>query len=477
MVAPSMTRASNAPDDILMAQVLPRLRFETSPYVLARRYRAHRLQSSMAVSALHANSSHPSRNSAPKSSKNRAGAREKISVVPVADVAIEPDVDLPGLALRLHEVGQHGVRALGYGLDVPAQDLHEAGDLLAQGALVDGRALAVGDDNATVDDDRLHSAAGLREHDLAGNAVERNERRIGEIDDRKIGGHTWPQSADLSLQSRGTRAADRRRPDGIGSGRGTELRLRDRGKAGEQLHRLEHVLRIAAAAVVTAERRPQSLAQISADRRYPAAGLEIADRIEDDVRARFRDAVHFGGQHPDAVCEIHARGQQTDALEVRDQRAPVFGRVRLPRDQRHRAGFIEVRVDGELFSIRQVREFPQQFRCAPLGTGRAERQGDARMPTALRTYDVAQQFRQIDALERLDRASKRTPLLRRHHLLPEGNRLRPGRVGKLQCEYAANADVLVGLEDRFQMLLIERVDGGEVLHGRHPATQAFERAD
>src|SRR5262249_451526 len=97
----------------------------------------------------------------PKSSKNRAGAREKISVVAVADVAIEPDVDLPGPALCLHEVGQHDVRALGYGLDVPAQHLHEVGDLLAQGALVDGRDLAVGDDNATVDDDRLHSAAGL----------------------------------------------------------------------------------------------------------------------------------------------------------------------------------------------------------------------------------------------------------------------------------------------------------------------------
>src|SRR6516162_4393572 len=227
-----------------------------SRYVLARRYRAQRLQSSMAISALYANSSHPTRNGAPKSSKNRAGAREKSSVVAVADVAIEPDVDLPGLALRLHEVGQHGVRSLGYGLDVPAQDLHEAGDLLAQGALVDGRDLAVGDDNATVDDDRLHSATGLREHDLAGNAVERDERGIGQIDDRQIGGHAWLQSADLSLQSRCARAADRRRPDRIGSGRGTGLRLGDRGKAGEQLHRLEHILRIAAATVVAAERRP-----------------------------------------------------------------------------------------------------------------------------------------------------------------------------------------------------------------------------
>src|SRR6516162_3981006 len=223
---------------------------------LARRYRAHRLQSSMAVSVLHANSFHSHARLRPKSSKKPCRCEREDLSRRVADVAIEPDVDLPGLALSLHEVGQHSVRAPGYGLDVPAQHLHEVGDLLAQGALVDGRDLAVGDDNATVDDDRLHSATGLREHDLAGNAVERDERGIGKINDREIGGHAWLQSADLSLQSRGARAADRRRPDRIGSGWRTGLRLGDRGKAGEQLHRLEHVLRIAAAAVVAAERRP-----------------------------------------------------------------------------------------------------------------------------------------------------------------------------------------------------------------------------
>src|SRR5262249_59731817 len=72
------------------------------------------------------------------------------SVVAVADVAIEPDVDLPGLALCLHEVGQHAVRALGHGLDVPPQHLHEVGYLLAQTPLIDGHGFAVGDDDATV---------------------------------------------------------------------------------------------------------------------------------------------------------------------------------------------------------------------------------------------------------------------------------------------------------------------------------------
>src|SRR5262249_4409260 len=81
------------------------------------------------------------------------------------------------------------------------------------------------------------------------------------------------------------------------------------------------------------------------------------------------------------------------------------------------------------------------------------------------------------AYDRLDRASKRSAPLWRYYLLPEGNRLRPGRVGDLQGQDAANADAFVGLEDRLEMLLVEWVDSGEVLHGRHPASQAFERAD
>src|SRR5215813_4383153 len=91
--------------------------------------RAHRLQSSMAV-FLTPRKHFPSHAQLdPRNLAKTVRAREgRISVVAVADVAIEPDVDLPGPALRLHEVGQHGVRALGYGLDVPAQHLHEVGD-------------------------------------------------------------------------------------------------------------------------------------------------------------------------------------------------------------------------------------------------------------------------------------------------------------------------------------------------------------
>jgi hypothetical protein len=47
MVAPSMTRASNAPNDILMAQVLPRFRFETQSI------RAHPTVSSSPIAVQH----------------------------------------------------------------------------------------------------------------------------------------------------------------------------------------------------------------------------------------------------------------------------------------------------------------------------------------------------------------------------------------------------------------------------------------
>ena len=53
--------------------------------------------------------------------------------------------------------------------------------------------------------------------------------------------------------------------------------------------------------------------------------------------------------------------------------------MRLPRDQRHRAGFVEVGVNGELFGIGEFGNLPQQPGCAPLGAGRTERQGDARL--------------------------------------------------------------------------------------------------
>ena len=55
--------------------------------------------------------------------------------------------------------------------------------------------------------------------------------------------------------------------------------------------------------------------------------------------------------------------------------------------------------------------------------------------------------------------------------------LDPTLIGELQREHAADADVLVGLQDRLEMLLVERIDRAEVLHRRHAAAQAFERAE
>ncbi len=52
-------------------------------------------------------------------------------------------------------------------------------DLLAQGALVDGRDLAVCNDDTPVDDDRLYPAPAFGEHDLTRHTVERNEGRVG----------------------------------------------------------------------------------------------------------------------------------------------------------------------------------------------------------------------------------------------------------------------------------------------------------
>src|SRR5712692_7817410 len=98
----------------------------------------------------------------------------------------------------------------------------------------------------------------------------------------------------------------------------------------------------------------------------------------------------------------------------------------LPRDQRHRARFVDMSIDGNLLAAGQVRKLGQKLRRASLRTCRTERQGDARMAMLLRRHDVPQQPWQIDALEWLDGSEERTTLLRRHDLFPEGDRFCAG---------------------------------------------------
>src|SRR5262245_46943210 len=115
----------------------------------------------------------------------------EVSVVGVTDVSIETDVDLPSPALRLHEEGQHCAVSLNDRLDVLAQNLHQFGHFLPQRAFVNAGAFAIGYHNAAIDDNGLNAASAFREYDLASNAVKRNERRIGEIDNGQVGGHPW----------------------------------------------------------------------------------------------------------------------------------------------------------------------------------------------------------------------------------------------------------------------------------------------
>ncbi len=146
-----------------------------------------------------------------------------------------------------------------------------------------------------------------------------------------------------------------------------------------------------------------ALPQVGTDGRNAAAGLEIADRIEHDVGAGLRNRIDLRRRHPDAVGKIEPRREQPHPLQISDQGAGI-GRMRLPRDQRHRAGFVDMGVDGNFFAARYVRKLVQELRRASLRTGGAERQGDAGMAMLLRGHDVTQQARQIDPLEGLDRA-------------------------------------------------------------------------
>jgi hypothetical protein len=150
----------------------------------------------------------------------------------------------------------------------------------------------------------------------------------------------------------------------------------------------------------------------------------------------------------------------------------------LSRHQRHRLRFVDVRVDRQAAAAREVAQPAEERLAAALGAGRAERPGDARMDPLALAHRALDQLHDLHAApEGLDRARQAFAHRRRHDFVPEGNRLDAGNVGDLEREYAADAHLLVRLQDRVDMLLVVRVDRGEVLDGGDATAQAFDRAE
>ena len=100
---------------------------------------------------------------------------------------------------------------------------------------------------------------------------------------------------------------------------GPRLGLAHRRQQAKHLHRLEHALHVAAAAIVAAEPEPHAgLAQVT-DRRNSAFELQVAQVIEHDAGTRLRHAVHL-------MHDIEARPQQASFFEIGDERAVMIGK-------------------------------------------------------------------------------------------------------------------------------------------------------
>src|SRR6202041_2470690 len=133
----------------------------------------------------------------------------------------------------------------------------------------------------------------------------------------------------------------------------------------KHLHRLEHALYVATAAIVTAEAKSNSrLTQIN-HRRNSALQFQIAQMIEHDSGVCRRHTLHFRTRYPDAVHDIEAGPKQPATIEVIDQRAPMLLEL-IARNQRLAAGLIDMGVNAKIMLVGEVGAAPQQFRRATL---------------------------------------------------------------------------------------------------------------
>src|SRR2546423_14429017 len=134
----------------------------------------------------------------------------------------------------------------------------------------------------------------------------------------------------------------------------------------------------------------------------------------------------------------------------------------LPCHQRHRLGFVDVCIDRYIAAAREIAEAAEKRLAASFRTGRTERPSDARMKRWALEHGTLNELDHIGAFSVRLHGPRQTVLHRgRHDFVPERNRLDARYVSHLQGEYAADADVLIGLQDRVDVLLVVGIDRRE----------------
>src|ERR1019366_4582349 len=228
---------------------------------------------------------------------------------------------------------------------------HQIGDLTAQGILVQRLDLAIPHHDTAVDDYALHATAGFRVDKLPRGTVVGKIGGVVEVDEDQVRLIARPDGAETTLQARRARVAKRCMAKNLMREGGARLWLADRREQAEQLHRLEHALHVAAAAIVAAQAQPHACFAQVAHRRDAALELHVAEMIEHNPGIGGGHTIHFAPRNPYAVDDVQAWSKETTVFKIADQGTVVIGKL-FTRDQHLTPGLVDVGVDGEVMLVR-----------------------------------------------------------------------------------------------------------------------------
>ena len=192
-----------------------------------------------------------------------------------------------------------------------------------------------------------HRAPRLGVDELPDGIVQRHERGIAQVEQRDVRLAPGRDAADLIGEPERLGTADRRR--------GECLLPALAGEQREQLHRLEHVLRIGTTGVIGAQRELRASIDVGAHWRHAASRFQIGRWIQRHVRPGTRHLLDLVRLQPDAVRQRKALVQQPHAREMADERAAVRAEV-IACDRRIALGFVHVAEHSQTFPLGQLGE-------------------------------------------------------------------------------------------------------------------------
>ena len=170
-----------------------------------------------------------------------------------ADEPMHSNVRLPRPPMRIQHMRKRCLAGLHHRVIVSDEVPHETDDLATQGIFVDAFDHTILDHHPPVNHHALHAAPGFGINELPSRAVVGKVGDVIEIDEDQVRLVARPDGAEATGETGRSRVADRGMAQDLVREARTRLRLADRGGEAKHLHRLEHALHVATAAVVAAQ--------------------------------------------------------------------------------------------------------------------------------------------------------------------------------------------------------------------------------